>query len=279
MDPTPALHAPDTHCVGQLGEPTPAEVYSALARELRSPLSTVDGYLELLANDGVGTVTEAQRDFLGVISRNVHRLTMVVDDWLELARLESGKVAIIRQPVDLSAIIATVVDEAREGIESKQQHLAVELPAEPVRVLADARSVYRIVSNLLSNAHKYTQPGGTLQLVAGFEGDDSVCIDMIDSGIGIREEDQALLFRKFFRAPLTESAPGTGLGLTLTRLVVDRLGGTVGVQSALGKGSTFTVRLPRATDVANSADHVAPTADAAVAHPDTVVEPCVSTRP
>jgi signal transduction histidine kinase len=276
MHPTPAQNVPDTHCVGQIGEPTPAEMYSALARELRSPLSTVTGYLELLATDGVGTVTEAQRDFLQVICRNVHRLTLVVDDWLELARLESGKATIIRQPIDLSSIVTSVVEEAREAIESKQQHLAVELPAEPVRVLADARSACRIVSNLFSNAHKYTQPGGTIRLVVGFDSDDSVRFDVIDSGIGIREEDQALLFRKFFRAPLTESAPGTGLGLTLTRLLVDRLGGTLAVQSALGKGSTFTVRLPRAIGVAGSAGHVAP---AAAAHTDVDAEACVSTRP
>jgi signal transduction histidine kinase len=246
----PAQLTPDTHGAGPLAEPTPAEMYSTLAHELRSPLSTVAGYLELLANDGVGPITEAQRDFLAVISRNIHRLTLVVDDWLELTRLEAGKVAVIRRPVDVGTVAASVLAEFSESIETKQQHCTAELPDEPVWILADARTIRRIVTNLLSNAHTYTQPGGTIRLIVGPEGDDGVRIDVIDSGIGIREEDQALLFRKFFRVPLTESAPGTGLGLTLSKMMVDRLGGTIGVQSALGKGATFTVRLPRAAGAA-----------------------------
>lgn len=248
-------------------EPTPAEIYSTLARELRSPLATVAGYLELLANGGVGAVTEAQHDFLGVVSRNVHRLTMVVDDWLELARLESGKVVFALGPVDLGGVIAGVCDDLRESVEGKQQRLTVDVPPVPVHVLADQRSVYRIVSNLCSNAHKYTQPGGDIRLAVAYEGTDLVRFDAVDSGIGIREEDQALLFRKFFRAPLREAEPGTGLGLTLTKLLVERLGGTIGVRSALGHGATFTVRLPRAAGPAAEAPAVAASPSETAADP------------
>jgi signal transduction histidine kinase len=235
---------------GPSAEPTSAEFAGALARELRSPLSTVAGYLDLLVNGGVGEITDAQRDFLGVVSRNVQRLTMVVDDWLDLARLEAGTVALVRQPVDLGAIAARACEDISDAAGGKQQQLAIDFPVETMHALGDARSLYRVVSNLLSNAHKYTQPGGTISLTLDLDGEDTVRLAVADSGIGIHEEDQPMLFRKFFRAPLTESEPGTGLGLPLTRLLVERLGGTISVESALGRGATFTVRLPRAASAA-----------------------------
>lgn len=252
MDTSPALTTPARQQCGQCAEPTPAEFSGALARELRSPLSTVTGYLELLANGGVGEITDAQRDFLSVVSRNVQRLTMVVDDWLDLARLEAGRVPVIRQPVDIGAIAARACEDISEAVGSKQQQLAIDFPTATVHALGDSRSLHRVVSNLLSNAHKYTQPGGVISLTLGLDGEDTIRLAVTDSGIGIHEEDQPFLFRKFFRAPLTEAEPGTGLGLPLTRLLVERLGGTISVESALGKGATFTVRLPRATDTAGA---------------------------
>ena len=266
MDSMPAQDTPDTQRVGPSPEPTPAEIYSTLARELRSPLSTVAGYLELLGNGGVGPITDEQRDFLAVVSRNVHRLTLVVDDWLELSRLESGRVVVSHDAVALDAIVTRALEDTREAIDSKHQQVSIDVPNGPVQVLADTRSVYRIVSNLLSNANKYTQPGGAIRIAIAFEHDGMVRLDVADSGIGIREEDQPFLFRKFYRVPLTEAEPGTGLGLTLTRLLVERLGGTVTVRSALGKGSTFTVRLPRALPQHGAASSVqAPATEAAAA--------------
>jgi len=100
--------------------------------------------------------------------------------------------------------------------------------------------------NLLSNAHKYTTPGGSIQIVIGIGSDDRVRLDVTDSGIGLSDEDRRRVFRKFFRARLTEAAPGTGLGLALAKALVDRLGGQIWLHSALGAGSTFGVRLPRA---------------------------------
>ncbi|MCC6420628.1 MAG: HAMP domain-containing histidine kinase [Gemmataceae bacterium] len=258
----PARDTPDTQRVGPSAEPTPAEIYSTLARELRSPLSTVAGYLELLANGGVGPITEEQHDFLAVVRRNVHRLTLVVDDWLELSRLESGRVVVSREAVALDAVLSRALEDLRAAIDGKHQQVSIELPEGPVQVLADTRAVYRIVSNLLSNAHKYTQPGGSIRLRIAVETDGMVRLDVADSGIGIREEDQPLLFRKFYRVPLTEAEPGTGLGLTLTRILVEHLGGSISVQSALGQGATFTVRLPHAL-AANSAPP--PSEDASIA--------------
>jgi signal transduction histidine kinase len=219
-----------------------------LARELRGPLSTIEGYLNLLANGGVGEITHEQREFLDVVRRNVGRMSTVVSDLLDLTRLEAGRLDLIRHPVDLEEVADRAIAELRPRIRSKQQQVAVGGPAEPVEALGDPRALLRVVSNLLSNAHKYTPHGGAINLNLAFEGDDLVRLDVVDTGIGIRDEDQPHLFRKFFRAHLTETEPGSGLGLALARELLGRMGGRIGMQSRLGKGSTFTIVLPRAVE-------------------------------
>jgi len=228
-------------------QPSPDEVFSVLARELRTPLSTIEGYIELLNKGDVGALLPEQREYLDVVSRNVQRLVSVVGDWTEVCRLEANRQDIARTDVDLEEIIDRAVAEVRPGIRVKSQRIQVHVPDEPVVVLGDARALLRIVDNLVSNAHKYTPPSGSIQIVAEFEGEDSVRLDVIDTGIGLREVDQARLFRKFFRSSLTEAEPGTGLGLTLCRMLVERMGGAISMTSVFGKGSTFTVRLVRAS--------------------------------
>jgi signal transduction histidine kinase len=228
-------------------EPTPDELCAILARELRSPLSTIEGYLHLLVNGGLGSLTEEQREYLDVVSRNVDRLTSVVNDWLDLTRLEAGRFELARLPVDLEEIADRAIAELRARIRSKEQQISVETPGEPAMASGDARALLQVATNLLSNAHKYTPPGGEIRLVLTMN-DDTVSLDVVDTGIGIREADQAGLFRKFFRANLTDAQPGTGLGLALTKALIEQMGGQVSMRSQLGKGSTFTITVPRATE-------------------------------
>jgi signal transduction histidine kinase len=246
MEPAVVRHAPDRRMTDVTDQPTPEEVFTVLARELRTPLATIEGYIELLNKGDVGALLPEQREYLDVVSRNVQRLVSVVGDWTEVCRLEANRQDIASEEVDLEEVIDRAAAEVRPGIRVKSQRLQIQVPDEPIMVQGDARALLKIVHNLLSNACKYTPSTGSIRVVAAFEGDDGVRLDVVDTGIGLREEDQARLFRKFFRSTLTEAEPGTGLGLALCRMLAERMGGSVSMTSALGQGSTFTVRLPRA---------------------------------
>ena len=249
-------------------QPTPDEVFTVLARELRTPLSTIEGYIELLNNGDVGALLPEQREYLDVVSRNVQRLMTVVGDWTEICRLEADRQDVLREDTDLEEVVDRAVAEVRPRIRAKAQRLQVHLPESPVLVQGDMRGLLRVVDNLLSNAHKYTPPSGSIQITVEREGEDGIRLDIVDTGIGLREEDQARLFRKFFRSSLTEAEPGTGLGLAISRMLVERMGGSISVTSALGKGSTFSVHLLRADGTADGpAGILAPTAAGAHASP------------
>jgi signal transduction histidine kinase len=230
-------------------EPTPDDFCAVLTRELRSPLSTIEGYLDLLANGGVGPVSDEQREFLDVIGRNVRRLVAVVGDWHDMARLEAGRLELVQEAVDLEEIADRAIAALRPGIRAKEQQVTVDVSATPCVAVGDARAILRAAGNLISNAHKYTPRRGSIRIMLGPADDGMVRLDVADTGIGIRDEDQPHLFRKFFRADLTDAEPGTGLGLTLTQVLVERMGGRVLVHSVLGKGSTFSIVLPAETRV------------------------------
>lgn len=245
MEPAVVRRAPDRHMTDVTDQATPEEVFTVLARELRTPLATIEGYIELLNKGDVGALLPEQREYLDVVSRNVQRLVAVVGDWTEVCRLEANRQDLVADEVDLEEVIDRAAAEVRPGIRVKSQRLQIQLPDEPVMVQGDARALLKIVQNLLSNACKYTPPSGSIRIVAALESDYVARLDVADTGIGLREEDQARLFRKFFRSTLTEAEPGTGLGLALSRMLAERMGGSISVISALGQGSTFTVRLPR----------------------------------
>jgi signal transduction histidine kinase len=260
---------PDRRMTEVTDQPTPDEVFAVLTRELRTPLSTIEGYIELLNNGDVGALTAEQREYLDVVNRNVLRLISVVTDWADVCRLEADREKIARVDVDLEEIVDRAVAEVRPRIRVKEQRLRVELPDEPVVALGDARALLRVVNNLVSNAHKYTQKSGSIRIVADFEGDSMVRLDVVDTGIGLREEDQARLFHKFFRSSLTVAEPGSGLGLTLCSMLVERMGGTISVSSSLGQGSTFSVHLPRGGRTAPMTSPVMPESSASPASPAT----------
>jgi signal transduction histidine kinase len=218
-----------------------------MARELRGPISTIEGFLDLLAGGGGGEVTTEQRELIDVVSRNVSRLSVMVDDWLDMARLEGGLLHLERETVDLEEIVDRAIAALKPRVRAKEQQVLVEVPDEPALAPGDRRALLRVVSNLLSNAHKYTPIGGSIRLALTLEGEDAVRLDVIDSGIGIGDEDQARLFTKFFRAHLTDAEPGSGLGLALVKGLTERMGGTVSARSTLGRGSTFSIVLPRDT--------------------------------
>jgi signal transduction histidine kinase len=222
-----------------------SEFVSLVSHELRTPLTAISGYLDLLLEAPSMQPATKQQDLLGIVKRNTERLVKLIDDLLDLSRIESGKVELQITAMGIVAVITEVVGLLRPQIEAKGQQLRFDPTQTLPAVAGDAERIRQILINLLSNAHKYTPQGGQIWLTARAE-DGWVRIDVRDNGIGLSPDEQAHLFDRFFRArqPGTQSVEGTGLGLPITRLLVESHGGRITVTSAPGAGSTFSFTLP-----------------------------------
>ena len=218
---------------------------SLVSHELRTPLTSIKGYVELLLDDEEGQLSAEQRDFLGIIKHNADREVALVNDLLDLSRLEEGKFRIALAPTALRPLLETAATSLRPAIEAKGQALLLDLPDGLPMLLGDAVRLGQVFTNLLSNAHKYTPAGGRITVRAACEAG-AARVEVADTGVGLSTEEQARLFTKFFRAAnaATRAVGGTGLGLTITRALVELHGGTIAVESAPGRGSTFRVTLP-----------------------------------
>jgi signal transduction histidine kinase len=219
------------------------EFVSMVSHELRTPLTSIQGYAELLLEDK--RIDEAQRESLTSVKKNSDRLLGLINDLLDLSRMEAGRLDLHRTSLDLARLIPEVAGSLRPLIEAKRQQLRIDLGDALPPVWADADRVTQILTNLISNAHKYTLAEGSIT-VAARRDDGFVRVDISDTGIGLSPEDQARLFTKYFRAHdrSPQAAGGTGLGLVITRLLVELHGGRITVSSAPGRGSTFSFSLP-----------------------------------
>jgi PAS domain S-box-containing protein len=227
------------------GERLKSEFVSLVSHELRTPLTSIVGYVNLLLDGDAGELKEEQTSFLETIKRNSDRLTLLVSDLLDVSRIEAGAIQLKIKEVDLVPLVQGVVESLRLQIESKKQILNIDVGRELPLVLGDANRIIQILTNFLSNASKYTPPGGSINVAASLE-NEHVRINITDTGIGLSKEEQGKLFTKFFRAenPATQKVSGTGLGLWITRSLVEMHGGEIKVTSAPGKGSTFSFTLP-----------------------------------
>jgi signal transduction histidine kinase len=222
-----------------------SEFVSLVSHELRTPLTAITGYLDLLIEDESSQSAAKQQQLLNVVKKNVDRLVKLIDDLLDLSRIESGKIELNLTAVDVIALIAEVVSLLQPQIEAKDQELSVNQAEALPLVHGDADRIRRILINLLSNAHKYTPPGGHIWVTIHQE-EGWVRIDVRDNGVGLAPDEQAQVFNKFFRAqqPATQEVGGAGLGLAITHLLVEMHGGQVTVASTPGQGSTFSFTLP-----------------------------------
>ena len=222
-----------------------SDFLATMSHELRTPLNAIIGYQNLLADGVTGPVSDSQRRQLDRIGASAHHLLMLIDEVLTLSRVEAGKESIQIEDVD----VARVLDEAGSIIEplAKQKSLEFQVtePASRIVLRADAGKLRQAVLNLLSNAVKFTGRGSVT--LRAFDAGDDVIFEVRDTGIGIAVEHLDRIFEPFWQveASTTRTAPGTGLGLAVTRRLAHLLGGEVAVQSAVGEGSTFTLRLPR----------------------------------
>jgi len=222
-----------------------AEFVSTVSHELRTPMTSIKGYADLLLMGAAGMVTDNQQHFLSIIKSNTDRLTTLVDDLLDLSRIESGRVALSPKAVRVEEVINQVVVAMEARVVNKGLALRSDVPPTLPRVSADSDRVVQILTNLVANACQYTPTDGEIVVSACSHGEE-VHVSVRDTGIGIAQEDQAKIFDRFFRAddPVVQDAPGTGLGLAIVQSLVEMHGGRVWVESKLGMGSTFTFTLP-----------------------------------
>jgi len=216
-----------------------------VSHELRTPLTAIRGFAETLRGSELSA--EQRRQYLDVILRHADRLTALIEDLLELSRIEGGTRELAPEPLDAAALVRGLLQDLKPRLDARR--LRAECRAEPApQVWADRRALEQILLNLLDNAIKYSEPGGRIEIrILGSPA--GVRIEVSDTGIGIPEADRARIFERFYRVDKARSRDlgGTGLGLAIVKHLVQAQDGELFVSSREGQGSTFTVRLPAAS--------------------------------
>lgn len=224
------------------------EFISTVSHELRTPMTSIKGYADLLVSSSpqVGELNPIQRRFVQVIQSNANRLTELVNDILEISRIETGRVKLEFESLDVIQLINEVTLSFEGQIVKKAMNLALDMPEKLPHVYADKARVTQILVNLMGNAWQYTPEGGHITVRARVADHRFIQIDVEDTGIGIVEKDIHYVFDRFFRSERTEVqvVDGTGLGLSITKMFVEMLGGEIWLKSQLDVGTTFSFTLP-----------------------------------
>ncbi len=217
-----------------------------VSHEFRTPLTAIQGFAETLLSGALEDEQNSRR-FLQIIRDHAARLARLTEDLLRLAQIDAGRLEIEEQPVAIADVVETCVETSRLRLEQQRLKLSVDVPESLPPVTGDPRHLRDVLQNLLDNAIQYTEPGGEIRINA-VSRNDEVWLAVADTGIGIPEADQQRIFERFYRVDQARSraAGGTGLGLAIARHLVELHGGRIDVESQLGRGSTFRVRLPAA---------------------------------
>lgn len=239
------------------------EFIRTMSHELRTPMTAIKGFSQLLALGSLGNLTDMQREFVTTIQSNADRMISIINDVLEITKIETGSIDLDLRSVSLAEVFRGAVAEMQALFDARQHLLQITLPENLPLVRTDANRLHKVLCNLLSNAAKYTNRHGKLEIGACKVALETIPenirnsllaerhylrIDIKDNGIGIKAEDQEQIFKRFYRAesPLKVEAGGTGLGLSLAKPLLELLGGRIWVESIEGKGSTFSFVLPEA---------------------------------
>jgi len=230
-----------------------SEFIDFVAHELKQPMTSMQGYARLLTMGIGGELAPMQTQFVQVITSNVDRMGKLVNDLLEISRLEAGRTTLRLEPVQLREVIDETLVNTRTEIEARHHILEVAVPDDLPPVMGDRERLVQIITNLVSNAYKYTPKGGLIRIAVDGRDDQQappghLLISVSDTGIGMSPQELAGLQEKFFRAdqPLVREQPGTGLGVSITRGLVALHGGELVVESETGKGTTFRFTVPTA---------------------------------
>jgi two-component system, OmpR family, phosphate regulon sensor histidine kinase PhoR len=225
-----------------------ADFVSTVSHELRTPLTSIKGFIDTLLRSGTQLSEKQQHRFLKIAKNQADRLTRLVEDILTVSRIQSGRLKNVPQRLDLAEVIDLVLESLSQKYEARRMHM--HLPEGLPEVWADQDRLEQILTNLIDNALKYSETGTCVDVYAKLDPEDEsvLWISVRDQGIGIPEAHLDQLFNRFSRidSPLTREREGTGLGLYITKSLVESLGGTILVESQFGQGSIFTVCLPAA---------------------------------
>jgi signal transduction histidine kinase/HAMP domain-containing protein len=221
-----------------------SEFVTTASHELRSPLTSIKGFVELLERSPEG-MSARHREFVDIIKRSTDRLVELVNDLLDLARIEADHVDINPRPIDVGEAVRELAEFIGPRIAAKQQSLGVYVAPTLPLAMADPERIRQVIGNLLTNAHLYTPEGGRIHV--GVEADRAwVRIAVADSGVGMSPEEAERAFERFYRARGSGATPGTGLGLSIVKSLVDLHHGEIEVESQAGRGTTFHVLIPAA---------------------------------
>jgi signal transduction histidine kinase len=219
-----------------------SDLISEIVHEMRTPLNSVIAYADLIRRPGM--TPEQSVQFAGIIQHEAERISEMTNNFLELARLQSGRASLAQDPVDLSTVVHMAINVLKPQADEKQLVLSVDVPANPPSIMGDAQRLHQALLNLLSNAIKYCNSGDQVTISAWWEVD-HVTVSVADTGPGIPEDALPSIFERFYRVPGTErKVVGTGLGLAITQQIIEAHGGAISVSSKEGHGTTFSFTLP-----------------------------------
>jgi signal transduction histidine kinase len=229
------------------------EFINTVSHELRTPITSIQGYLELLLDteDGGDPLTDQQQTFLQTVTRSSNRLLHLVNDLLLVAQARAGRLEMNKQPCDLVGLARQAVEAAHASAVKSGIALTLRPRVKQAVVSADAPRLGQAIDNLISNAIKFTPAGGTIG-VEVFQSDDRASLAITDSGMGMSDAEVSQLFERFFRTRSAKEGniQGTGLGLTITKSIVEAHGGTIDVTSEPGTGTVFTITLAASSETA-----------------------------
>ena len=218
---------------------------ATMSHELRTPLNSIIGFTGIILRERVGPLNDEQKKQLNMVRRSSQHLLALINDVLDISKIEAGQLQVVQEDIDLRQIIEKVVQSTRPLADSKGLELGFEISPEIKTITGDARRVEQILLNLLSNAIKFTEKG-SVRIVC--ESDEcNVIVKVIDTGIGIKDEDMETIFKSFRQidSGISRKYEGTGLGLSISKKLVELMGGKIWVTSVWGSGSTFGFSLPK----------------------------------
>jgi PAS domain S-box-containing protein len=221
------------------------EFVSTVAHELRTPMTSIKGYTDLLLGNMVGNLNREQRHFLGIIRSNIERLADLVSDLLDTSRIDAGRIRLEPEEIQITEVVRDACDSVAETIRESGLKLTTQEIGPMPKIYGDRNRLIQVMVNLLSNAYRYTPAGGEIS-VSVESTENVVTVRVSDTGIGIAPEDQERIFERFYRADheLVQKQAGTGLGLSIVKSLIEMHGGELGLESTPGQGSTFSFALP-----------------------------------
>ena len=233
------------------------EFIDFVAHELKQPMTAIQGYAKMLMLGLGGELTETQQQFVEVINSNVARMGKLIDDLLQISRLEAGRIELSLASVSMREVVDEALVRTQDDIEARHHTLQVEMSDDLPPALGDRARLIQILTNLVSNAARYTPDSGTIRITVDWlEGPETpmphLLVTVSDTGIGMSAQEVARLDEKFFRADHDQvrSLPGSGLGVSISRQLVKLHDGELAVESEVNRGSTFSFTVPVADQVA-----------------------------